>query len=981
VSAEVLMGQVVEEFLDHLNRGERPEVESYVRRYPQLASVLRQMLPALELMRPPAEDLSAQDELSAPPSLLAGCLGDYRILREVGRGGMGVVYEAEQISLGRRVALKVLPFASTLDPRQLQRFKNEAHAAAQLHHTHIVPVYATGCERGVHYYAMQYVEGQTLAALIAELRQQAGRDPADPQRTGPYCPQGAPTRAGESTVPAKLASSERSIQSPGFFRTVAQLGIQAAQALEHAHQLGVVHRDIKPGNLLLERTSLLLGDGDTEEGLRLWVTDFGLAHLQSEAGLTLTGDLVGTLRYMSPEQALAQHGTIEHRTDIYSLGVTLYELLTLEPAFGGHDRQELLRQIACDEPKAPRRLNKAIPAELETIVLKGMEKNAADRYARAQELADDLERFLKDEPIRARRPSLVQRARKWARRHRPLVGSVVVVVLLAALMAGINGFWLAQKRAETAGAVAAVLQEVKDLQGQEKWPEALAAARRAEALLQLGGGSDDLRQQVQDVLRDLDMVRRLEDARLMQAGAGEKGGFNRKGAHAAYAEAFAWYGLDVEGLDPGEAGERVRSRPIRLLLAAALDDWAYIQKLLGLKGWRQLLAVSRSADPDPWRNRLRDALGGNDLRDAREGIDVKALQAVAASVPEDDLPPATAVLLGRLSGGTATVGAALAVLQKVRQRHPADFWVNHTLGWILHHLPRPPLEEAIRYYTAALAIHPHSPGARTNLALALRDKGRLDEAIVEYREALRLNKDIPEAHFNLGNALRDQLLAATSGRGGTTGGTGLFNPGKPPRDKGMNREDALRDKGQVLDEIIAEYREAIRLKKDYAEAHNNLGDALEETGQIDEAAAEWCEAIRHKADLMKAHINLYVTAKDAVLDGFGKGDAAKLDEKQRARRRQQALDLLRADLEVWDKFLEKEPAKARQAAPLHPLDNSPALMQRMQRWLADPTFAGVRGENALAKLPEAERSAWQKFWADVADTLARAQAKPPPEKK
>jgi serine/threonine protein kinase len=186
--------------------------------------------------------------------------------------------------------------------------------------------------------------------------------------------------------------------------------------LEYAHQLGIVHRDIKPANLLIEQSSLI-----THDSLRLWITDFGLAHCQSQAGLTMSGDLVGTLRYMSPEQALAQRLLIDHRTDVYSLGATLYELLALESAYRGMDRQELLRQIAFEEPRPPRRRNKAIPAELEIIVLKAMEKNPADRYERAQELADDLRCFLEDRPIRAQRPSPMQRMRKWSRRHRPIV--------------------------------------------------------------------------------------------------------------------------------------------------------------------------------------------------------------------------------------------------------------------------------------------------------------------------------------------------------------------------------------------------------------------------------------------------------------------------------------------------------------------------------------------------------------------------------
>jgi WD40 repeat protein len=204
-----------------------------------------------------------------------------------------------------------------------------------------------------------------------------------------------------------------------YIRTVANLGIQAAEALEHAHQLGVVHRDVKPANLLVD------GRGN------LWITDFELAHCQSQAGLTMTGDLVGTLRYMSPEQALAKRLLIDHRTDVYALGVTLYELLTLKPAFSGSDREELLRQIAFEEPVPPQQWNKAIPRELETIILKSIEKSPEARYATAQELADDLRRFLEDKPIRAKRPTLVQRAAKWSRRHQGVVKTATVGLIVA----------------------------------------------------------------------------------------------------------------------------------------------------------------------------------------------------------------------------------------------------------------------------------------------------------------------------------------------------------------------------------------------------------------------------------------------------------------------------------------------------------------------------------------------------------------------
>jgi serine/threonine protein kinase/Flp pilus assembly protein TadD len=445
--------RALEEYSAALKAGHRPDRHEFLASYPDVAEALDECLEGLDfvqaaapLLQPPAGDNLAAASAAAAELSPEGPLGDYRLVREVGRGGMGIVYEAVQVSLGRRVALKVLPFASALDAKHLQRFKNEAQAAAHLHHKSIVPVHGVGCHRGVHYYAMQFIEGQTLAALIGDLRRlarqrktddagsagnagslaaelasgrwaPAKRSPPDP--TGPYTPPEVGPQAAitdTAVLAAAPVSTEHSIRNPAFFRTMTNLGIQAAEALDHAHAEGVVHRDIKPGNLMVDAKG------------NLWITDFGLAHSQSEVGLTMTGDLVGTLRYMSPEQALAQRVVIDHRTDVYSLGATLYELLTLEPVFDGRDRQELLRQIAFEEPKPPRRLNKSIPEELETIVLKAMEKNPADRYGTAQELADDLRRFLMDESILARRPSPLQRARKWARRHPGVVRTTLVAL-------------------------------------------------------------------------------------------------------------------------------------------------------------------------------------------------------------------------------------------------------------------------------------------------------------------------------------------------------------------------------------------------------------------------------------------------------------------------------------------------------------------------------------------------------------------------
>jgi serine/threonine protein kinase len=455
------IAQTLEEYLAALEAGQQPNRQEFLSRYAEIAEPLAECMDGLEFVNSaaPQVDLSLLQQVSgasaaAGAAPVTGCLGDFRLFHEIGRGGMGVVYEAEQVSLGRRVALKVLPFAAALDAKQLQRFKNEAQAAAQLHHTNIVPVYAVGCERGVHYYAMQFIDGQTLAKVIADWRTQHAQVPQRgdqhaakpvPPPTGEYHPAASvpppvvarsPDRATIREPPSPIPptrpiaglSTEHAIQSAAHCRTVAHLGVQAALALEHAHQLGVVHRDIKPANLLLDVRG------------NLWITDFGLAHCQSQAGLTMSGDLVGTLRYMSPEQALGKRALLDQRTDVYSLGVTLYELLTLQPAFNGSDREALLRQITFEEPRQPRRLNKGIPVELETIVLKAMEKSPEARYASAQELADDLRRLLENKPIQARRPTLVQRASKWCRRN-PLLASALAVIA-AILVLGSAVAWL-----------------------------------------------------------------------------------------------------------------------------------------------------------------------------------------------------------------------------------------------------------------------------------------------------------------------------------------------------------------------------------------------------------------------------------------------------------------------------------------------------------------------------------------------------------
>jgi serine/threonine protein kinase len=475
------LAAVLDACLADLEAGRPVESDQLLAAHPAIAERLRNCLNTLNLVQVACPSLTLASA-SREGGDATGRLGDFELVRQVGRGGMGIVYEAKQISLARRVALKVLPFAATLDPRQLQRFWTEAQAAALLHHPHVVPVYSVGCERGVHYYAMQFIDGQSLAELIAARRAQPSESkPANlPEADTGAIPEAAICNL-QSTIcnPTLVAlTTERSSRGSGQCRAIAQLGVQAAEALEHAHQLGVIHRDIKPANLLIERES-----GASGAGARLWITDFGLARLRAHVGPTLTGDMVGTLRYMSPEQALARRELVDHRTDIYSLGATLYEALTLQPAYPGENREELLRRIALDDPRPPRRLNPAIPFDLETIVLRAMAREPERRYGTAQELADDLRRFLEHRPVQAVRPGLRERLLKWAWRHQPALAAVAVVAGLAALglVALTVLLWHEQKQTHAAWQLAVEKQKEVDAQrdhAEANFRKALAGLNR-----------------------------------------------------------------------------------------------------------------------------------------------------------------------------------------------------------------------------------------------------------------------------------------------------------------------------------------------------------------------------------------------------------------------------------------------------------------------------------------------------------------------
>ncbi len=463
---------LAEEFLDRRRRGEVVSVDQFASTHPELAKEIQHLFPAMIAME--QFKISKRSGSNEPIEMHFDTptqLGDYRIIGEIGRGAMGVVYEAEQQSLGRKVAVKVFPRRMLRNSRQLDRFHREARTAASLHHTNIVPVFGVGEQDGLHYFVMQRIDGIALDAVIG------GLDPSPDDQVsgasrGKLLASASTSHGSDDTIETKtelaqlrLVGDESSDTLPASspvpqidfnnlhgrarWRWVANIGIQVAEAIGYAHAQGVLHRDVKPGNLLLDPRG------------RVWVTDFGLATVMQAEKEHCLDDVAGTLRFMAPEHLSGEQNA---RGDIYSLGLTLYELLTRQPAFAEQDRAELIDKIQRGEITPPRVVRPSIPQDLEAVVMKAIACDPQHRYDSAEVFAEDLRRFVDGRPVRARRTGPSGRVRRWARRN-PAIASLTAALLLVV----VSSFLLVSA----------------------KWREAVAENHRAEDNLSLALESMD----------------------------------------------------------------------------------------------------------------------------------------------------------------------------------------------------------------------------------------------------------------------------------------------------------------------------------------------------------------------------------------------------------------------------------------------------------------------------------------------------------
>jgi serine/threonine protein kinase/tetratricopeptide (TPR) repeat protein len=861
------LGALADEFLERYRRGERPALTEYTARHPELADRIRELFPALEMLEDGRPEPQRAARAAAPDGPLQR-LGEYRIVREIGRGGMGVVYEAEQESLRRRVALKVLPPGALGDVRHVERFQREARAAARLHHTNIVPIFAVGEERGTHYYVMQYIEGQPLDGVLVELRRlraeshhsgpphpapdrsatevpsddgatsarvarslwqgvfraarppdagaAAGTDEPPQPRLGPVVPTPLPRGAG---VPAGAPHSSGLLsdrQSP-FTKRVALLGVQVADALEYAAGQGVLHRDIKPANLLLDVWGTV------------WLTDFGLAKATGNPDLTRPGDVLGTLRYLAPERF---HGQADVRSDVYALGLTLYEVLALRPAFDGHDQAELTQKMT----GAPRRLDRIdprLPRDLVTIVHKAMAKEPGDRYQTAAALADDLRRFLDDRSIVARRVSLPEQTWRWCRRH-PSTAALLAALCALLILASGAGLWYAQQRAEererARQVIEAALEQLPGLRRQGRWAEANAVLTQAASRLD-DAGSDDLALRLRQAAEEVRMAAQLEEIWLTPPI--KEGDFDYRSMAEAYTCAFEDAGLDVQG-DEDTAVTRIRGSDLRGPLVMALDHWALVADALKDYPLRaRLLLLAQRADPDPeWGDRIRDPKVWADKARLRK-LAEDARERLGKDAPGRAPPIPLLTLLAKKLGQQND--AAEPLLRAAQWRHPDDFWLNYQLAETLRE--RKPAE-AVSFYRAALGTRPTVAAVHRELGFALLRQGLNDEAILAFRKASELKPSDAGIHVNLAMALLQHGRTAEASVACRK--VLEINPENPGAHHNLGI--CFQRQGR-LDEAISEFRRALELDPTLPHPHLHLGICLRMKGQLGEAMTEFQHAI------------------------------------------------------------------------------------------------------------------------------------------
>jgi serine/threonine protein kinase/Tfp pilus assembly protein PilF len=830
------LSRLLDEYLSQLEQGVPADPQRMLDENPDLVEALQLYLDSLtdlQGMSAGFQNSGVSDDVAKEEAASDGAagetqpherrLGDYMLGCEVGRGGMGVVYEARQISLGRRVALKVLPFAAVLDSRQIARFKNEAQAAAQIHHPNIVPVFAIGAERGVHYYAMQFSDGLPLDRAIRDLRRQARLAVEEAEEVpGENSVDRALDEICSTTCRSFLTDSARNRKR--YYETVIRLGVDAAEALHAAHEYGVVHRDIKPSNLMVDQQG------------KIWITDFGLARCQNNKSLTQSGDVIGTFRYMSPEQACGKATLVDHRTDIYSLAATLYELLTLEPIVSAE--LDPRRTADAPEPTALRRVRADIPCHLETVILKALSRNRDDRYATAQEFADDLRRIITGKPVLAQPLSVWEKVQRWSNKHQRAVTLASFLSLLLGCGLAVSSLLISREKARA---------EQNAARAEKHLERAIDAVDRfgsqlAERLATIPGAAEVRHEVLQETL---EYFRE----------------FARDAAHDSSLQddiALTYSKIGVLSDEIGSSQEALQAHAEGLALARGL-------------------AAKHPANQE-YQQRLAVVLNNFGLSLMRAGKTTEALRCYeealtlqvalhARQQPDVLLDLAsTHSNLGLLRAKTNDTAAAetsfreaIRLYDEHLRDHSNDLNALRKLAAAYNNLGSTLLDtqpkRAAEYYVAArkqqeaaTQLRPRDPRLQSELALTLNNigsahtrAGQLAESIQAYEQAIAIQTQ-----------LSNQSPAQWSYRHGLAVSYNNVGLAQTRQKLLASAEQSFARSQQFHEELIAHSPENLELRSSIGGVYNNHGIVLEEEKRYAEAATAFRAAIEHQQLAFKA---------------------------------------------------------------------------------------------------------------------------------
>ncbi len=750
----------VQQLLDELI-GSHTTPEAVCKSCPELLPVVRKkwlrvrrLSADLDAVFPPGDDAAPSLQETALPQVPG-----YEVEAVLGRGGMGIVFRAKHLRLNRLVALKMLLAGAYAAPYERARFQREAEAVARLQHPNIVQVHDVGDIDGRPYFTMEYVANGGLAHKLA----------------------GVP-------------------QPP---RQAAQLVATLAAAVQAAHERGIVHRDLKPANVLLAE------DGTPK------ITDFGLARQQGDgAVLTQTGMTIGTPSYMAPEQARGRPDAIGPAVDVYALGAILYELLTGRPPFRAATSAETVQQVISQEPAPPSRLNDQVSRDLETICLKCLSKEPPSRYGTAAELANDLLRYLRGEPILARRANPAERLVKWMRRNRSLAAFLISGILLLNVLVAVVVSVVVDRNV-LRRTIGADFREVVESQRRQAWDDAHSALERAKGRLG-DGGPPELRQRAGQLSRELALVGELEDILLSSLDPNSPESGPQRTA-ARYEQVLREAGL-VNGPENTQVvAARIRATGIAEPVLAALDCWAWRDE--GRRNW--LNEVARHVDENP---------ASRPMRDSRLWEDRVALEEFARSAPlaNQSVPFLHFLGLKLYHGG----GNSVAYYQRVQQAHVDSQLANFVLAFVLRLKGND--AESLRYFQAAVALRPAHAGMRHTFGQVLGRLGRWDQALVEFEEASRLVPELPVYSTDVGVALNNLQEPARAER--------HFrrvledHPTYAPCLAGLAR--SLFDQGQHA-KAIDTVRQAVAMDPTYESAYRQLKDSLLTLHRWEEGRDAW----------------------------------------------------------------------------------------------------------------------------------------------